>query len=289
MRKKKDGEFFELLWTMFTNLPWWVGPPVIALTYLLFTTVFPALIQGFVSNAMSHVPGAAPKGLPHNGGPLVTVFAPVFTLGVTIMWLASLVHKLQGKTLLRRSVKVGEIKDLTWETFERLVCEYYRQEGFWVERRGGAKPDGGVDLEAYRDGELILVQCKHWKAWKVGVRHIRELRGVMAHEGARHGVLVCSGEFTQEAQDFARQNNVELVDGNRLSEMIRRGQEARTRNRPPEAPPAPQVPSPQPERTPACPKCGEPMVQRKASKGAYAGSNFWGCKGFPGCKGIRNM
>jgi restriction system protein len=34
---------------------------------------------------------------------------------------------------------------------------------------------------------------------------------------------------------------------------------------------------------PACPVCGKPMALRTARKGARAGSQFWGCSGYPEC------
>ncbi len=40
---------------------------------------------------------------------------------------------------------------------------------------------------------------------------------------------------------------------------------------------------------PRCPKCGEPMVKRKAVKGSNAGNEFWGCSSFPKCRGIINI
>lgn len=33
-----------------------------------------------------------------------------------------------------------------------------------------------------------------------------------------------------------------------------------------------------------CPSCGKPMVLRTARKGPNAGSRFWGCSGYPGCR-----
>ena len=39
--------------------------------------------------------------------------------------------------------------------------------------------------------------------------------------------------------------------------------------------------------SPACPQCGEPMVQRTARKGANAGQMFWGCAQYPQCRGTR--
>jgi restriction system protein len=37
---------------------------------------------------------------------------------------------------------------------------------------------------------------------------------------------------------------------------------------------------------PRCPKCGSVMLKRTALKGANAGKEFWGCPGFPNCKGV---
>jgi len=39
------------------------------------------------------------------------------------------------------------------------------------------------------------------------------------------------------------------------------------------------------DKAPACRNCGKPMVLRTARKGAKAGQPFWGCSGFPDCKG----
>jgi four helix bundle suffix protein len=40
---------------------------------------------------------------------------------------------------------------------------------------------------------------------------------------------------------------------------------------------------------PLCPACGEGMVLRTARKGPHAGSRFWGCAGYPQCKGTRPL
>ena len=37
----------------------------------------------------------------------------------------------------------------------------------------------------------------------------------------------------------------------------------------------------------ACPKCGKPMVLRTAKTGDNQGKQFWGCSGFPKCRGVR--
>lgn len=43
------------------------------------------------------------------------------------------------------------------------------------------------------------------------------------------------------------------------------------------------------DKTPACPKCGKPTALRTAKSGKSAGKQFWGCTGYPDCKGIINI
>jgi restriction system protein len=40
------------------------------------------------------------------------------------------------------------------------------------------------------------------------------------------------------------------------------------------------------DRIPVCPRCGKPMVLRTARSGKNAGQQFWGCSGYPQCKGV---
>lgn len=43
------------------------------------------------------------------------------------------------------------------------------------------------------------------------------------------------------------------------------------------------------DATIVCPKCGAPMVKRKAAKGTNAGNEFYGCSRYPKCRGIVNI
>lgn len=45
--------------------------------------------------------------------------------------------------------------------------------------------------------------------------------------------------------------------------------------------PSPEVPAP------GCPECGRPMRLRRAKSGPEAGKAFWGCCGYPACRGRR--
>lgn len=43
------------------------------------------------------------------------------------------------------------------------------------------------------------------------------------------------------------------------------------------------------QSTPMCPDCGKPMARRTAKSGKNAGREFWGCTGYPDCKGAREV
>lgn len=134
------------------------------------------------------------------------------------------------------------------------------------------------------------MQCKQWRAFKVGVPVVRELYGVMAAKGAAGGFVVTSGRFTAEAEAFAEGRNVQLLDGPKLERMLKhaRGDVG--------APRAAAAPVPQSAGvvrqdarplSPLCPKCSQQMKRRKATKGAKAGQEFWGCVTYPQCRGTR--
>jgi restriction system protein len=175
--------------------------------------------------------------------------------------------------LLDRQTSVKTIRDLPWKDFEYLVSEAYRRQGYSVQENLGGGSDGGVDLVLSKGGERTLVQCKNWKSSKLGVTSLRELFGVMTAEGATAGIIVCSGEYTNEAREFANGKPITLVDGPALSRLIGNVQKA------------PRI-EPVVNDT-ACPVCHSPMVLRTARRGQNAGQSFWGCSRYPKCRGTR--
>jgi len=74
-----------------------------------------------------------------------------------------------------------------------------------------------------------------------------------------------------------------FVEGGGYSEQLAAARLAHRSRRDPTDPPDPSDPS---DRIPPCPKCGRPMVLRTAQKGRNAGRQFWGCSGYPDCKGL---
>lgn len=295
-RRKKTSAAEDVI-DLVARLPWWLGIGLAIVAYLYFHSVAstPALTELKPGQAASFVLPTFWKAV---SGALQYI-APLLCLGGAA---ASAYRRHSRKQLLANataSEAAGVIDRMTWQQFEQLVGEAFRRQGFKVAELGGAGPDGGVDLVLTKGAERHLVQCKQWRAYKVGVDVVRELYGVMAAQGAAGGFVVTSGRFTDEARGFAAGRNVSLIDGASLGEFLRlserqagasapsttSGAAPATSARPRKAEPAASVQQAPTGPAPACPKCGTPMVRRVARQGANAGSAFWGCSDFPRCRG----
>ena len=260
------------LFDMMKVMPIWVGPILAVVAYIVIRFLIPLSLP-----------------VPKNAGDpvvmwrsLVMMCSWLVPVVILMVWTGAEVWKLMNRNLLNRLTGMGSIRDISWREFERLVGEAYRRKGYIAEVVGTDSGDGGVDIRLTGHGETVLIQCKQWKAYKVGVTTVRELLGVVVSEKADRGIVVTSGRFTQESRSFAHQNSkIELVDGAGLAELVRGVQvgAARLPLQNPMQAAAPVAPS--------CPLCGTQMVVRTARKGQNAGSQFWGCPKYPGCKGTR--
>jgi restriction system protein len=178
------------------------------------------------------------------------------------------------------------LRKTAWKDFEYLVAESFRRQGYQVEFSLGGGADGGVDLTLHRDGRTSLVQCKQWKVFSVGASVIREMFGLMTAEQADEAIIVTSGKFTREAQEFAAGKSIRLIDGQQLLALVQSVQSNLAT-----ADPAPlrgdHGRTPDELSATTCPLCGKPMVLRTARRGSNAGNQFWGCSAYPACKGTR--
>ncbi|MDI4635491.1 restriction endonuclease [Pelomonas sp. V22] len=313
MGRRKSAGLLDDLLSIVAWLPWWMGVVLAVVSYLW--------LHGL---ANSGVPLTAPGG-PAPGVNVARAMLQPFAMLAQYLLPAlcltgaalSAWRRQQRRALLEDAAAAQDasaLDGLSWRDFERLVGEAFRLRGFSVQEQGGSAPDGGVDLVLTKGREKFLVQCKQWKAYKVGVEVVRELYGVMASRGAAGGFVVTSGRFTSDARAFAAGTNLQLLDGQRLRRMIEEVQQSKAvagravpapsssssssqASAAPAAPATASAPAPAPGidsfeaqvDEPSCPVCGSGMVRRTARKGATAGASFLGCSCYPGCRGTRPL
>jgi restriction system protein len=242
------------------KFPWWICVILAVIVYVSFTYIIPTVVfNNIFFNAFAKLaPG----------------LAPIITGLILFAAALSAFNAWRKGQLFNNQKDIESLRKLSWREFEDLVGESYRRKGYNVTEKGGGGADGGVDLVLRKGEEILLVQCKHWKLDKVGVKIIRELYGVVAAEGASGGIVISSGTFTKEATDFAKGKPIELLNGAELQNTITEVKEGQSQ-------PRTRI------NENLCPTCGAKMVLRTAKKGQNAGEKFWGCSSFPKCRATK--
>ena len=166
---------------------------------------------------------------------------------------------------------------IEWRRFEHLIEALFAQAGFET-RTQACGADGGVDIwlhSKHRGGKAVsIVQCKHWAVWSVGVKPVRELRGVMAAHGISRGQFATTSRYTAEARAFARENGIMLHDVRSLLELIA-SRDAKQQEQ------LLRVAFYGEYWRPTCASCGIKLVERVSRD---EGKPFWGCRNYPKCK-----
>jgi restriction system protein len=135
---------------------------------------------------------------------------------------ASFFSRRKRRQLLDAQTGMDSLRSMDWRTFELLVGEAFRQQGYAAEETGQGGADGGVDLVLRKNGQKILVQCKQWRAQRVGVQVVREMFGILVDQGAAAVKIVALGGYTPDAAAFARNKPIELIDGRTLLSTVTR-------------------------------------------------------------------
>ncbi|PMN93401.1 restriction endonuclease [Enterovibrio norvegicus] len=263
MAKRNDH-----LLVLLSDAPWWASVVVSGCTYVALTYLFPYYLD---------------NGTVTSEGVIQALQSVAVYLSLILLLPApiSLLKRFTAKKRLLKTKSYVHLHQMHWLDFEALLGEYYRQKGFQVSQSLSRSPDGGVDIELRKDGKLQLVQCKHWKTRKVGVKVLRELYGVMLDRRADRMIVVTSGHFTTEAITFSASKQFELINGRQLLAMIKETK--------PKEETVSDALATRTEPTPfapLCPRCQSPMVLRIAKQGKHQGTRFYGCSRFPQCRHI---
>ncbi len=165
---------------------------------------------------------------------------------------------------------------IEWRRFEAVCEKLFGQGGFETKSQSHGA-DGGVDIWLHSrnaEGPVAVVQCKHWQGKAVGVKELREFFGVMASHKLTRGTYATTSTYTADAQQFAKDNGINALDGNGLLALIAK--------RTPEQQQALLDVAYEGEYwRPTCASCGIKLVERKPAKGD---ARFWGCSNYPRCK-----
>src|SRR5437867_3625902 len=115
----------------------------------------------------------------------------------------NLLRRFDERAILSRRLRIIDLYAQGPNGFEGLVEGIFHRLGYktLARARGQGHSDGGVDLKLRApDGKTVVLQCKNWLTWRVGVEPVRALYGVVAKSGAEKGVVITSGSFSGTAR-----------------------------------------------------------------------------------------
>lgn len=115
-------------------------------------------------------------------------------------------------------IKIEDIDDMDGIQFEYFLEKLFTAMGYKVDVTK-ASGDQGADLLAEKFGSRIAIQAKRYNG-SVGNKAIQEVIGAMQYYGCDKGIVVTNSTFTKSAIALAEKSNVELIDRNKLKELI---------------------------------------------------------------------
>lgn len=113
---------------------------------------------------------------------------------------------------------LAALRALSWQEFAAIMESAFRGDGYAV----AVLSRGAADFELRRGGRVAVASCKRWKVAQAGIEPLREL--VLAKEaaGAQECIYVAAGALSQNARQFAVQQQVRLLCDTELVQLLER-------------------------------------------------------------------
>ena len=107
--------------------------------------------------------------------------------------------------------------------FEKMVVELMEKMGYGRDQITQKSRDEGIDGMVYQDKlgfDVIYIQAKRYDLEKtVGRPELQKFGGAIPEKNVK-GLFVTTGRFSQDAQKYANDRHIILIDGQRLAELM---------------------------------------------------------------------
>jgi restriction system protein len=182
---------------------------------------------------------------------------------LVIAVIAKKIRLKRGTKWLSDRELLNELRKLTPDEFERYIADLFCKLGYQTTVSGGPY-DQGIDIIAEKNGIKHYIQCKKFITQEVGVGAVRDFYGAIADQLAQaKGFFITTNKFTLEAEKFAEDKPIELIDGFKLIQYIKLAKKEAEKIK---------------TTINICPRCGNKLVVRNGKYG-----QFLGCSNYPKC------
>lgn len=159
--------------------------------------------------------GAAGALMPPKYAPIGMMSAlPFMVIAVMVLW-----RTRNAPDPARLQSALSHAAQMPWRAFAAKLDAAYTAQGFAVTHLADSQAQG-ADLRLDKNDHITLVSAKRYKAAKHGVEPLRELLAAKDRLAAQHCIYICLADVTDQAALLAKQEGIELVQGQRLAAIL---------------------------------------------------------------------
>jgi restriction system protein len=103
---------------------------------------------------------------------------------------------------------------------EDFLVNLYTKMGYSVDHTKLSR-DQGADLIVSKFGIKTAIQAKNYQG-NVGNDAVQQVVAAKAHYGCENAAVVTNSRFTDAAIELAKSNNVDLIERDKLDELIKK-------------------------------------------------------------------
>ncbi len=152
---------------------------------------------------------------------ILTMYPWILTVGLIglFVWLIGFwIYKANENKF--KVYDLSEIDRMNPFKFEEYVCKLYQQLGYNAKctQKGG---DYGADVLIQNGNYKAAIQVKRYSIkHTTGIKAVQEIIAALPYYNVQNGIVLTTSYFTQAAKNLAESADIELIDRDRLKEIL---------------------------------------------------------------------
>lgn len=137
----------------------------------------------------------------------LSIFAVLGTIPIWVVGCVALKRQWNAPSAAALHAENERLAGLPWAAFSKELQAKFEVQGFQVERLQG-KAGEAADFLLSKAGQTALVAAKRYKAANHGIEPLQALVAQQTALGADKAMYVCIGALSEQAEAFAKTNDV---------------------------------------------------------------------------------
>ncbi|TXK64552.1 restriction endonuclease [Alkalisalibacterium limincola] len=146
---------------------------------------------------------------------VIAAFVAATAVGLSAAYL--LTH---ARRKARERAGIEALAQVKWRDFAHLVLEAMRRDGYVEEDLERQPGDSGFDFVLAREGERVLLSCKHGRTFRLGEAVVRDFATAVRMHGVSGGIIATLGTIEGFAREVAEANQIDVIDGAQLWQRV---------------------------------------------------------------------